>query len=438
MATKLQQWIFGLSIFSAVYFSIILEFVQLKLSSNARLLVQISPVIIVAAFGVRTILFKNYMVMVVLFFSVQLTNNAALRFKIPMPLHMIFRSGSLMANLVLGVLILKRSYAKSKYIGVIMITFGIILCTLVTVTGEEMKSGDSFLDIFWWAVGVFLLVTALFLSARLGIMQEQIALEFGKHPDESLFYSHALPMPCFIFLSSDIYKHAILFSNSELFMIPVVNQQVPIMWLYLIGNTANASSCFDENNQQKATKKMNTLSITVFVAAIALAQAKPATLRARAIIEPNIKQEFGYRVHGSIDIRQAVGGMTLFAIDLQGFIPNTTHGFHVHQNGDIYTKGCSSTGGHYNPFGTKHGSPNAKVRHVGDLGNVRADQNGRVKLVRVDKLAKLDGANSIAGRAFVVHAGVDDLGLGVGKARKGSLKTGNAGGRVACGIIYYK
>ena len=45
------------------------------------------------------------------------------------------------------------------------------------------------------------------------------------------------------------------------------------------------------------------------------------------------------------------------------------------------------------------------------------------------------GDRDVANRAIVVHAGEDDLGLGVGDAAEGSKKTGNAGGRVACGII---
>ena len=55
----------------------------------------------------------------------------------------------------------------------------------------------------------------------------------------------------------------------------------------------------------------------------------------------------------------------------------------------------------------------------------------------VDKMITLGdgGENDIVGRAFVVHAGEDDLGLGVGDAASGSKKTGNAGPRVACGII---
>ena len=81
-----------------------------------------------------------------------------------------------------------------------------------------------------------------------------------------------------------------------------------------------------------------------------------------------------------------------------------------------------------------HGAPNNTVslRHVGDLGNIIANDQGVVNIDIIDSFIKLSGIESVLGRAFVVHAGRDDLGLG-GNAT--SLANGNAGPRVACGII---
>jgi superoxide dismutase, Cu-Zn family len=91
-----------------------------------------------------------------------------------------------------------------------------------------------------------------------------------------------------------------------------------------------------------------------------------------------------------------------------------------------------STGGHYNPERAKHGAREAQVRHVGDLGNVVADASGRVSTSFSDAVITLFGSRSIIGRAIVVHAEEDDLGI---TDHPDSHKTGNAGGRVACGII---
>lgn len=91
-----------------------------------------------------------------------------------------------------------------------------------------------------------------------------------------------------------------------------------------------------------------------------------------------------------------------------------------------------STGGHYNPDKLKHGAREDSVRHVGDLGNVAADENGAVSTSYSDNVITLFGSRSIIGRAVVLHAAEDDLGK---TDHPDSHKTGNAGGRVACGII---
>ena len=71
---------------------------------------------------------------------------------------------------------------------------------------------------------------------------------------------------------------------------------------------------------------------------------------------------------------------------------------------------------------------------MGDLGNIIADKNGNVSMIIKDKLVKLRGKYSVIGRSIVIHDKEDDLGRGNNKE---SLKTGNAGKRIACGVIGY-
>jgi Cu-Zn family superoxide dismutase len=94
--------------------------------------------------------------------------------------------------------------------------------------------------------------------------------------------------------------------------------------------------------------------------------------------------------------------------------------------------GCTSAGGHYNPFAKVHGAPTDSERHAGDLGNVTAAENGTVDVVLEDHQVKLIGPLSVVGRTVVVHEAQDDLGKG---GHEFSLTTGNAGGRLACGVI---
>ncbi|QGA19803.1 hypothetical protein EYB26_007497 [Talaromyces marneffei] len=126
-----------------------------------------------------------------------------------------------------------------------------------------------------------------------------------------------------------------------------------------------------------------------------------------------------------------VHSLTTISWNITGSDPNTKRGIHIHDRGDL-TQGCTSTGSHFNPYNMTHGAPNDTTRHLGDMGNYMTDSQGNSVGNLQDSLIKLNGPLSIVGRAVVVHAQTDDLGRG-GNAE--SLKTGNAGARLACGVI---
>ena len=111
------------------------------------------------------------------------------------------------------------------------------------------------------------------------------------------------------------------------------------------------------------------------------------------------------------------------------------HGFHIHEYGDL-TDECNSACSHFNPNNTNHGGRNSKERHIGDLGNI-ISKNNLAKGYFYDTQISLDfkHPHCIIGRAVIVHADEDDLGKGKGDKREESLKTGNAGKRLACGVI---
>ena len=114
---------------------------------------------------------------------------------------------------------------------------------------------------------------------------------------------------------------------------------------------------------------------------------------------------------------------------LDGLSPGL-HGLAIHETGDT-SEGCASLGGHYNPRGARHGSPdNSETeRHAGDLGNILADETGRARIRLVDRVLKVW---DVIGRSVVVSANKDDLGLGQTEA---SLANGNCGPGLACGVI---
>ena len=96
------------------------------------------------------------------------------------------------------------------------------------------------------------------------------------------------------------------------------------------------------------------------------------------------------------------------------------------------TEGCKTAGPHYNPFNKTHGGPLDEERHVGDLGNLDAKEDGVAHYEWDDHLIHLHGEFSVIGRSCVCHADEDDLGRG---GHELSKTTGNAGARLACGVI---
>lgn len=136
-------------------------------------------------------------------------------------------------------------------------------------------------------------------------------------------------------------------------------------------------------------------------------------------------------VSGTITFSQETAAdKTSITGQVKGLAPGK-HGFHIHQFGD-YTNGCMSAGGHFNPCNQTHGGPDDQIRHAGDLGNIVAGEDGVATVDITDCQVPLIGENSIIGRSVVVHEKEDDIGKG---GNEESLKTGNAGPRLACGVV---
>lgn len=137
-----------------------------------------------------------------------------------------------------------------------------------------------------------------------------------------------------------------------------------------------------------------------------------------------LKPTKGNQVQGTVEFRQREG-YVLVTARVEGLTPGK-HGFHIHEKGDCSAPDGTSAKGHFNPHGHDHGAPAGKVRHAGDLGNLKADSKGVAKYSYKDKTISLSGKASIIGKGVIVHEKEDDL---------TSQPTGNAGARVACGVI---
>jgi Cu-Zn family superoxide dismutase len=138
-------------------------------------------------------------------------------------------------------------------------------------------------------------------------------------------------------------------------------------------------------------------------------------------------------IKGAVKFSEDVGRVRI-DVSVSGLKPNSLHGFHVHEAGDLSDK-CTSMCAHFNPYGLTHGCPGMKNRHVGDLGNLKTNSKGDAKYSFYDDCIKLRGTKAnIIGRGLIIHEDPDDCGQG---GFPDSLTTGHAGKRIACAVIGY-
>lgn len=190
----------------------------------------------------------------------------------------------------------------------------------------------------------------------------------------------------------------------------------------------NGSYTQSTDKLQPKMKKLHAILVIVSLAAsLTLAAPEKNTIRAGAVLGGNST------VHGCMSLTQTDDEVRITG-RVTGLTPGK-HGFHVHEFGNVFTNGCYSTGGHFNPLNVTHGGKEDPIleRHLGDLGNIVANEEGVAYINMTDRIISLIGPFSIVGRAFVVHSGEDDLGRG---GNLGSLTTGNSGERLACGIVF--
>ncbi|KAJ3327933.1 hypothetical protein HDU91_004234 [Kappamyces sp. JEL0680] len=204
------------------------------------------------------------MVMVALFWSVSVLNNWALGFSIPVPFHIIFRSGSLMVSMLMGYVFFSRTFSAGKIIGVLVVTIGIVVSSFASAANSSHDStAGTFAE---FVVGIGLLVVALVISCLLGQYQQYVYGTYGKFWEEGLFYMHFLGLPAFLFFYADIQQVVQQYNESSPVSIGLVLESllagplsrkiyfvlggealrlvsVPHMWLYLLLNTMTQYVC---------------------------------------------------------------------------------------------------------------------------------------------------------------------------------------------------
>ena len=166
--------------------------------------------------------------------------------------------------------------------------------------------------------------------------------------------------------------------------------------------------------------------IIAAAASIALLAACETTPTEPPRATAQLKPTKGNKTFGEATFEQ-MNGKVRVTIFVQGLKPGQEHGLHIHEAGDCSSGDGMSAKGHFNPQGKPHAHPGTSERHAGDLPSLKANKAGRAKVVAdVDIITVAPGPTSIVGRGLIVHADPDDY---------KTQPTGNAGARLACGVI---
>lgn len=230
-----------------------------------------------------------YLIQVALFFVLSTLNNAAFAYHIPMTVHIIFRSGGMIVNMVLGRLLAKKRYTFRQVMSVLVVTVGIVLTTLSASKPQNKGTTTQTAEVSLYAQGIAILSLALLLSGFLGLVQDWVFARYitptesqaASDPDvlpswqENMFFLHTLALPLFFFSKDNIVGElsrmnvsapvsSCTIPSGMQHYIPAYALTIPSIFIYLFLNTITQLLCVMGVN--RLTGRVTSLTVTLILA----------------------------------------------------------------------------------------------------------------------------------------------------------------------------
>lgn len=228
-----------------------------------------------------------YFIQVALFFVLSTLNNAAFAYHIPMTVHIVFRSGGMIINMILGWMFTKKRYTVRQVASVLVVTVGIIITTLSASKPKSRVAEVDTTDVSLYAMGISILALALVLSGFLGLIQDWVfaryvapaQAEAASNPaeqsswQEHMFYLHSLALPLFYFSKDNISMELTRMNSSPPVLVSLPQPGplapygagliVPSIFVYLLLNTCTQLVCVVGVN--RLTGRVSSLTVTLIL-----------------------------------------------------------------------------------------------------------------------------------------------------------------------------
>ncbi|KXN88138.1 UDP-N-acetylglucosamine transporter YEA4 [Leucoagaricus sp. SymC.cos] len=176
-----------------------------------------------------------------------LLNNWVFAYKVPLTVQIVFRSGSLAVSMLFGYLFLNKTYNHRQILSIVIVTIGVILATLSRPSSSSKNSWTvtprTPEELRTYAIGIAMLIVSLFCTGLLGLLQEKTYRKYGPCWKEGIFYTHALSLPVFLFLGSDVTQGLSSLSRTP------KRGSAPIPYMILAGNLLSQLICVSGVNR---------------------------------------------------------------------------------------------------------------------------------------------------------------------------------------------